>query len=302
MRDLDRIDPSWRWQQTLHMVFGLLLFVAFLGAACMTEYSQAASDTPSPVSSRVASLRVCADPNNLPFTNDEREGFENRIAELLARDMGTGLEYTWWPQRRGFIRNTLNARLCDVVIGLPGGTEMALTTRPYYRSTYVFVTRHERRLRLHSFDDARLRQLRIGIPLVGDDGASAPPAHALARRGIVGNVVGYSVFGDYRDNSPPSALVAAVARGEVDVAAAWGPLAGYFAARQTVPLDIAPVEPSIDSPFLPLVFDICMAVRRGDDARRAILEAFIERRRRDIDAILAEYHVPRVDVPREASF
>jgi mxaJ protein len=239
-------------------------------------------------------LRVCADPNNLPFTNRRGEGFENRIAELLARDLHTRVQYTWWAQRRGFLRNTLNAGRCDVILGLPSRIDAALTTRPYYRSTYVFVTRRSRHLDLRSFDDPRLKTLRIGVPMVGDDGANAPPAHALARRGIIGNVVGYSVFGDYQQESPPSRLIAAVARGDMDVAVAWGPLAGFFAARQTVPLRVTPVEPQIDAPRLPFVFDMSMATRRCDRARQAVLESFIERRRAEIDRILADYHVPRV--------
>jgi mxaJ protein len=256
----------------------------------------------SVMASKPDPLRVCADPNNLPFTNNRREGFENRIAQLLARDLGTHVEYVWWAQRRGFLRNTLNAGLCDVVMGFPTDIELAQTTRPYYRSTYVFVTRRDRHLRITSFDDARLKRLRIGVPMVGDDWANAPPAHALARRGIVANLVHYSVFGDYRQDSPPSALIAAVARGDIDVAAAWGPLAGYFGTRQREPLDIVPVTAERDSPFLPFAFDISMAVRRGDKERKALLDAFIARRRADIDAILTEFHVPRVNGSHEEAF
>jgi mxaJ protein len=240
---------------------------------------------------------VCADPNNLPFSNDRLEGFENRVAALIAADLGVPLEYTWWAQRRGFLRSTLNAGLCDVVIGLPTSVELALTTRPYYRSTYVFVTRRDRRLRLHSIDDEALRQLRIGVPLVGDDGANAPPAHALSRRGIIRNVVGYSVYGDYRSESPPARIIDAVASGEIDVATAWGPLAGYFAGRQKVALELTPIEPQIDEPFLPFVFDISAAVRRDSDGLRARLEEVLLRRRAEIDAILAAFNVPRVDRP-----
>ena len=244
---------------------------------------------------------MCADPNNLPFTNSNREGFENKIAALLARDLGTRVEYTWFAQRRGFLRNTLSAQKCDVVIGLPIDTGAAWTTKAYYRSTYVFVTRRSRRLRIQSFDDPQLRTLRIGVELIGDDGANTPPAHALSRRGIVRNIVGFSVYGDYRANSPPSAIIAAVARGDVDVAAAWGPLAGYFAARQPVALDIAPVLPQVDGRFLPQTFSISMATRRRDTARHQRLEQFIDERRHEIDAILADYHVPRVDVSQDAS-
>jgi mxaJ protein len=241
-------------------------------------------------------LRVCSDPNNLPFSNQQQHGFENRIADLLARELGTTVEYTWWAQRRGFLRNTLLAGLCDVVIGLPHGVEMAQTTQPYYRSTYVFLTRTARRLHIRSFDDAALRQLRIGVQVIGDDGVNSPPAHALSRRGIVNNLVGYSVYGDYASDSPPSRIVTAVSTGEVDVAAVWGPLAGYFAAEQREPLDIVPVSPQVDA-GLPQAFDLSMAVRRRDTARLAVLNQFLQRRRADINRILDNYHVPRAPLP-----
>ena len=237
-------------------------------------------------------LRVCADPNNLPFSNARREGFENRIAEILARDLHATLRYTWWAQRRGFLRNTLKAGLCDVVVGLPTSVEMALPTRPYYRSTYVFVSRADRRLRLRSLDDPRLKSLRVGVQIVGDDYASSPPAHALSRRGIVNNVVGYSVYGDYSQENPPARIVEAVARGDVDAALVWGPLAGYFAKRQRVPLVLAPVSPQIDLPYLPFVFDVSVAVRRGNDALRDEIDLVLQRRRTEIDRILAAYGVP----------
>jgi mxaJ protein len=237
-------------------------------------------------------LRVCSDPNNLPFSNQRLEGFENRLAELVARDMDAEVAYTWQAQRRGFLRNTLNAGECDVVMGIPASYELALATRPYYRSSYVFVTR--RGLTVRSFDDPVLRRVRIGVQLVGDDYANAPPAHALAARGVVGNVHGYSVYGDYRRESPPAAVVEAVARGEVDVAVVWGPLAGWAARRQAVPLEIVPVSPQIDLPFLPFVFDIAMGVRRADTALKEELDAILERRKPEIDALLDEYGVPRV--------
>jgi mxaJ protein len=247
-------------------------------------------------------LRACADPNNLPFSNVRLEGFENRLAGIVARELGTEVRYTWWAQRRGFLRNTLNAGTCDVVMGLPSAVEMALTTRPYYRSTYVFVTRRDLRETIAGFDDPALRRLRVGVQMVGDDGANSPPAHALSRRGIVRNVVGFSVYGDYASENPPARIVAAVAAGEVDVAVVWGPLAGYFAPRQRVPLRVVPVSPQFDHPGLPFAFDISMAVRRGDTALRARLDHVIVRRRSEIDALLAEYGVPRVPGHVEATW
>ncbi len=240
-------------------------------------------------------LRVCADPNNLPFSNDRGEGFENRLATMLAADLGTRVEYTWWAQRRGFVRNTLGSDQCDVLMGVPAGFELAATTRPYYRSTYVFVSRRERGLGLRSLDDERLRHLRIGVQMIGDDFSNSPPAHALSARGVVENVIGYSVLGDYSQPNPPARVVEAVARGDIDVAVVWGPLAGYFAQRQAVQLELSPVTPEMDTPFRPFAFDISMAVRRGDAERRQLLEDFIVRRRAEIDRLLAEYGVPRAD-------
>ncbi|HEX6749802.1 MAG TPA: substrate-binding domain-containing protein [Longimicrobium sp.] len=239
-------------------------------------------------------LRVCADPNNLPFSNRAGQGFENRIAELVARDLGARVSYTWWPQRRGFFRETIRAGKCDVVIGVPASFELVEPTRPYYRSSYVFIARKDRGLHLRSFDDPRLKTLKIGVQIVGDDGFNTPPVHALARRGVVGNLRGYTLYGDYARPNPPAGIIDAVARGEVDVAIAWGPLAGYFAGREGVEMEIAPVEPQIDPPFLPFVWDISMGTRRGDTLRTR-LDDVITRRRAEIDRILSEYGVPRVE-------
>lgn len=252
-----------------------------------------AGRTPAPV------FRVCADPNNLPYSNRAGDGFENRIAELLATDRGGTLEYTWWPQRRGFLRNTLSADRCDIVIGMPTSAERVLTTRPYYRSSYVFVDRRERALQLASLDDPRLRDLRIGVQLVGDDFANSPPAHALSNRGLVDNIVGYPVYGDYSQPAPLAAIVNAVDRGDIDAAIVWGPPAGYFAKSSHNALEVTPVSPQADASSLPFVFDISMAVRPNDRHLRGELDDFIVRRRTDIDAILATYGVPRVDARQE---
>lgn len=245
-------------------------------------------------------LRVCADPNNLPFSNSAGEGFENRIVSLIAAELGRPVEYTWWAQRRGFVRNTLNAHSCDLVSGTASGMEMLVTTRPYYKSTYVFLSRHDRRLDIRSFDDDRLRSLKIGVQLIGDDGANTPPVHALANRGITKNIVGFTVYGDYAEQNPASRIVDAVANGRVDIAVVWGPLAGFFAKRSPVALDVVPVAPRIDLPYLPFVFDVAMGVRRGDSTFRAQLDEIIARRRPSIDSILDAYAVPRVDRPRRA--
>jgi mxaJ protein len=245
-------------------------------------------------------LRVCADPNNLPFSNEAGEGFENRIVEVLAQDLGATIRYTWHAQRRGFLRETLKAEACDLVPGLPANLEGVRTTAPYYRSSYVFVTRADGP-EVASFDDAVLREATLGVHLIGDDGWNTPPAHALARRGIVGNVRGYMIYGDYREPNPPAGILQALAAGDIDVAVVWGPLGGYFASREAVPLKVSPVRPAFDGPRLPMVFDISMAVRKDDHVLHREVDAALARRRADIDAILTEYGVPRLDgVSRQA--
>jgi mxaJ protein len=240
-------------------------------------------------------LRVCADPNNLPYSDEAGEGFENRIVELIARDLGAHVDYTWWAQRRGAIRNTLNAGHCDVIPGMASSGGMTGTTDPYYRSTYVIVTRARSGLgNLHSLDAPRLRTLRVGVQLIGDDGANTPPAHALARRGIVDNVRGYMVYGDYARHAPQADIVDAVAKGDIDVALAWGPTAGYFAAREQTPLRLVPVTPWLDGPQSPMVFDVSMGVRRDDRALRRALDRALARNHAAIQRILDDYHVPRV--------
>jgi mxaJ protein len=268
------------------------LSAVFAWLAAAAPGSPLAAGTPAP-----GPLRVCADPNNLPFSNARGEGFENRIAALVARELGTAPLFVWWPQRRGFVRNTLNAGTCDVLAGIPAAFPLTLNTRPYYRSTYVAVSRSADRLAVTSFDDPRLRELRLGVQLVGDDYANAPPAHALARRGIVRNVTGYSVYGDYAQDSPPARIVDAVARGQVDLAFVWGPLAGYFARREPVPLDVRPLAAAIDPPGLRFVFDIAMGVRKGDRSLRDRLDAALDRLRPEIDRVLDAYGVPRVGEP-----
>ncbi|HEX2780410.1 MAG TPA: substrate-binding domain-containing protein [Gemmatimonadaceae bacterium] len=240
-------------------------------------------------------LRVCSDPNNLPFSNARGEGFENKLASLVGSELGARVEYVWWAQRRGFIRNTLRAHECDVVMGVPTSFELALPTRPYYRSTYAFLYREGSRFAVRSLDDPRLKRARIGVQMIGDDYANTPPAHALANRGIVGNVRGFLVYGDYRQHDPQSPIVDAVARGDVDVAIAWGPTAGYYARREPTAIAVVPVSPQIDLPYLPFVFDISMGVRREDTALRDRLDEILDRRRASVDSILQAYGVPRAD-------
>jgi mxaJ protein len=237
-------------------------------------------------------LRVCADPDNLPHSHENGSGFENRIAQLIADDFGVPLNYAWLPDRRGFVRKTMGAGLCDVIMGVPVGFERAATTQPYYRSGYVWVEPAANRLRAVSFEDPHLKDLRIGVQLIGNDMAASPPGHALARHGVTRNVIGFPVPGE----EPAAArMVNALARGQLDAALIWGPQAGYFARMAAVPLRVRMLAPPADLPGQPFDFAIAMGVRRGNEPLRQALDDFIARRQADIDRILADYAVPRTD-------
>lgn len=266
------------------------VIVAIACAACSQTSTESGSSRIRP---STRTLRVCADPNNLPFSNRREQGFENRLARLIARDLHADVEYTWWAARRGFVRETVGAGRCDVIAGVPSAFEPTLVTAPYYRSSYVFVTRRDRGFRLGTLDDPQLQALRIGVQLIGDDGRNTPPAHALAARHLVSNIVGFTVYGDYLRPNPPARIVEAVARGEVDVALVWGPLAGYFAPRQRVPLAVTAVA-GVDDPATPMTFDVSVGVARRNPALRDEINQVLERRRAEIDRLLDDYGIPKV--------
>jgi mxaJ protein len=253
------------------------LGVVLLAAAAMAE---AAPD-----------LVVCADPNNLPFSNRARQGFENEIIELVAKDLGRPVRYVWWAQRRGYARNTLDESLCDVWPGLAVGVDAAATTLPYYRSTYVFISRADTNLGLLTLDDPRLKNAAIGVQMIGNDSMNTPPAHAIASRGIIENVHGYMVYGDYSRANSPAAIIEAVTHRKIDVGLVWGPVAGYFANRSIVPLRIEAVTPASD-PRWPMTFAISMGVRRGNRELLEQINASLQREQSGIRAILQAYHVP----------
>jgi mxaJ protein len=233
-------------------------------------------------------LRVCADPDNLPYSREDGSGFENRIAELVASDMKMPLQYEWLPDRRAFVRKTLAARKCDVIVGVPADFERTANTQPYYRSTHVIVERTGPGAAIRSLDDPRLATMRIGVQLIGNDMASSPPGAVLARHGYTTNVRGFPLAGD-----KPSAqrAIEALAHDEIDAAVLWGPQAGYFARHAGVPLRVTPLAAL---PGAHLRFAIAMGVRHSDTALRDRLDEFLKRRRPDIDRILAEYAVPIV--------
>ncbi len=242
-------------------------------------------------------LRVCADPNNMPYSNDRQQGFENRLAGLIGKDLGMQVSYFWFPQREAFFRKTLNSGACDVVMGVPTGFEMADSTQPYYRSSYVFIVRRDRNLHLGSLGDPRLRTLRIGIHILGDSKDSLPPAQALADRGIVRNLVGYSIFGNLTEANPAGDLIEAVATNDVDVAIAWGPLAGYFAQHSAVPLEVTPIDGDSTHPQLPFSFGIGIGVRAGNTGLKQQLDAELQRRHTEVEQLLRSYGVPQLSLP-----
>jgi len=243
----------------------------------------------------VKPFRVCADPENFPFSSQKTDGFEKKIAEVVAKDLGARVSYIWWGQRRGFIRNTMNATLeagrCEIMIGAPAGYDLVRTTKPYYRSTYVFVYRKDKGFQLKSLDDPILKTIRIGVHLLGDDYSNPPPVHELSKRGIVRNVVGFDTF--YSDANPPSSIIDAVASGKIDAAIVWGPAAGYFVLHQKVPMAMVPIPSGKGD--LPFAFDISMGVKRDNAVLFAQVEQALGRRHDDIIGILKDYGVPLLE-------
>jgi mxaJ protein len=240
-------------------------------------------------------LLVCADPNNLPFSNRARQGFENKIIERVAQDLGRPVSYVWWVQRRGYVRNTLNDAKCEVWPGMASGVDGAATTRPYYRSTYVFLSRADSPLTRLTLDDPRLQRVAIGVQMLGNNSMNTPPAHAIASRGIVDNVHGFMVYGDSSRANPTAAIIDAVVRRHIDVALVWGPLAGYVAHRSTIPLRIEAVTPADDARW-PMTFDISMGVKRNNGALLEQLNASLEREQSRIHRILEDYSVPLITI------
>ena len=269
--------------------------VTLVYLACANHVFAQAPVSPKPSAGGKPQFRVCADPENMPHSNQKQEGFENKIADLVAKELGEPTRYTWWGQRRGFIRNTMNATLeegrCDVVIGVPEGYDLVSPTKPYYRSTYVFVYPRDKGPQIKSLDDQILKKVKIGVHLLGDDYTNPPPVHELAKRGVVGNLIGFSTF--YSADNPPSAIIDAVASGKVDVAIVWGPAAGYFVKQQRVPLAMVPVPSGPGD--LPFEFGISMGVKQGNTALKSQLEKVIETRRAEIVKILNDYNVPLIE-------
>jgi mxaJ protein len=235
-------------------------------------------------------IRVCADPDNMPLSNQKGQGFEQKIAELIAKDWNSKIEYAWWPVRRGFFARALNGRYCDIAIQAPSGLDIAGVTKPYFRSGYVFVTRKDSGLDIKSLADPRLKKLKIGVNLLNSDAENTPPAMALSRYGVVGNLVGFSTF--YTDTERPEDIIKAVANKDIDVAIVWGPLAGYFARQASTPLQLQPLPERDSLSDFPFRFNIAMGVRRRDRELRDSLQSVLDRRGPEIQSILKGYGIP----------
>ena len=235
-------------------------------------------------------IRVCADPDNLPASNQKGEGYENKIAELLAQTWGDKLEYAWWPVRRGFFSRALNGRYCDIAITAPAGLDMAGVTNPYFKSTYVIVYRKDSGLALRSLADTTFRRLKIGVHLLNADAENTPPAMAMSRYGSVGNLVGFGTFFSEGGDRPEEIFQAVVDK-KIDVAIVWGPMAGYFVQKTNAPLVVQPVqEDTVDG--IPFAFGIGMATRKRDRSLRDSLQAFLDQQKPAIDGILKDFGIP----------
>ncbi len=231
-------------------------------------------------------LRVCGDPNNLPFSNKQSEGFENKIAEVIAKELKIELTYFWWPHQQGLVRRALRPGLCDVMISIPQGWDRVLWTKPYYRSAYAFVYRKDRGFHISSLDDPILKRLKIGVYI------NSPPMEALANRDIRTNLVGYSLFNYGGQNERPDKIIQDLIAGEIDVVLDWGPMAGYFAKRldRSSPLEVVLLQGG--EPGIPFTFEFSMGVKEGNTALKAELEQAISKRHAEIRKILEEYGVP----------
>jgi len=233
-------------------------------------------------------FRACADPRNLPFSNEAGEGFENKIAELFARKLGKSVAYTFYPDATGFIRNTLNAHRCDVVLGTAQGDDMVQPTNPYYRTSYVAAYRKGGPLEgLDSLGDPRLKTAKIGII------AGTPPATYLAENGLLGQIKSYPLLVDTRYHSWTHDMMDDLDRGEIDVALLWGPIAGYYASKSKTPTIVTPLLKEQNGPRM--VYRIVMGVRHSDQNWKRSLNRLISENQSEIDAILRSYGVPLLD-------
>ena len=233
----------------------------------------------------------------MPSSNDKLEGYENKLATLISQELKAKLEYVWYPTRRGYFR-ILNGMYCDLAMEVPAGLDMAGTTKPYFRSGYVFVSRKGSGLEdIKTLADPRLKKLKIGVNIYTSDAENSPPAMALSQYGVVGNLTGYSTFFD--ENNRPEDIINGVVKKDVDLAIAWGPLAGYFAKTSSVPLVLTPLPAKDSLSDFPFQYNIGIAVRRKDKEFRDSLEAVLTRKQPEVQAILKEYAVPTLPIEQD---
>lgn len=233
-------------------------------------------------------LRVCSDPANLPFSNDKGEGFENKIADIVADELKIPVEYTWFPQATGFIRRTLFAKACDLVIGFAQGDELVLNTNHYYRSTYALVTKPGSDLEgVDSLTDPRLKGKRIGLI------AGTPPGNIMAAEGLMALAKPYPLTVDRRYESPAERMIEDIRSGEIAAGVLWGPIAGYFAAKGGEKLVVKPLVKEANATRM--AYRITMGVRQTDDQWKRELNQIIAKRQGDIDKVLLAYGVPLLD-------
>jgi mxaJ protein len=231
-------------------------------------------------------FRVCADPSNLPYSNTKGEGFENKVAELLAHDLNEPTNYTYFPQVIGFVRNTLNALRCDVVMGTPVGDDLVQTTNPYYRTTFALIFKPNSGFDgIESLEDPRLKDKRIGVV------AGTPPASVMVQNGLMDHAKPYPLMVDTRQTSVPELMTADLASGTIDVGVLWGPMAGYFAQKSNPKLTVVPLLKETTQ----MDFRIAMGVRRTDQEWKRKLNRLILEEQPQIDKILAAYGVPLLD-------
>jgi len=258
--------------------------LALLAALAASPGSQAATDHEARAGRY---LTVCGDPNNLPFSNEQLEGFENKIAVLIAGELNRSLHYRWWPQSVGFIRNTLQTRLCDVIMGISTVNDLVQNTNPYYRSVYTLVYRTDAGLRIKGLGDPAVKGMRIGVV------AGTPPVSLLTRYDLLGQTRSYERAVDTRLYAPARDAVNDVARGELDLAVIWGPIAGYAARQQPVLLTLVPLPAQQDG--VPLAFSVSLGIRPRETAWKHELNTLLERLAPQIQTILQGYGVPLLD-------
>ena len=233
-------------------------------------------------------LRVCADPRNLPFSNEKGEGFENKLGELFAEKLQKKLDYMYFPQATGFVRMTLAAHRCDVIMGFPQGDDLVQGTNPYYRTAYALVSKQGSGLDdVATLEDARLKDKRIGIV------AGTPPATNMAVAGLMANARPYPLMIDTRFDSSSAAMIKDLMSGEIDAGVLWGPMAGYFAKQASPPLHVTPLVKETSGPRL--AFRIGMGVRPADQNWKRQLNRLIQENQPAINKILLDFGVPLLD-------